>query len=172
MTGLCRCGCGEQATRPTALYRPGHDARHAGAVGRALIAAGHADPALLDALPSQALRAKAEAVLARKQPSSSSARPSIKVTATATATGAPDVVPLVEMPAGDSQVQRDAEAVLLAVLSASIGASRSHRPASTSQTGPTSTATASAKTRPSSLRRGRTKDRPRAHSATRCSPTH
>lgn len=121
MTQACLCGCGGSVIRPTAPYLPGHDARHAGAVGRALISAGHADPALLDALPSPALRAKAEAMLDRKQPSSHSARPSSKVTATATATDVPDVVPLVEVPAGDSQVQRDAEAVLLAALSASIG---------------------------------------------------
>lgn len=34
---LCRCGCGEHVA-PKRSYRPGHDARHAGAVARALIA--------------------------------------------------------------------------------------------------------------------------------------
>jgi hypothetical protein len=41
------------------LYRPGHDARHAGRIGRALAALGHADPDLLAELPTDALRAKA-----------------------------------------------------------------------------------------------------------------
>jgi hypothetical protein len=53
----CRCGCGEQVGRG-ARYRPGHDARHASQVGRAMIAAGAEDPELLAALPSEALRAK------------------------------------------------------------------------------------------------------------------
>lgn len=30
----CRCGCGEATRRPEALYVAGHDARHAGEVGR------------------------------------------------------------------------------------------------------------------------------------------
>jgi len=61
-------------------------------------------------------------MLDRKQPSGRSAPLSSKSTATATtATDEPEVVPLVEVPAGDSQVQRHAEAVLLAALSASIG---------------------------------------------------
>jgi hypothetical protein len=120
VTAPCRCGCRQQVTRPTALYRPGHDARHAAAVGRALIAAGHADPALLDALPSLALRGKAEAMLSRRQVPGRPPVPSPVGGSTSTADEA-DVVPLVEVPAGDSQVQRDAEAVLLAALSASIG---------------------------------------------------
>lgn len=33
----CRCGC-EENVAPKRHYRPGHDARHAGAVARALIA--------------------------------------------------------------------------------------------------------------------------------------
>lgn len=60
----CRCGCGEQVGRG-ALYRPGHDARHASRVGRAMIAAGAEDPGLLAELPSDALRAKARAMLNR-----------------------------------------------------------------------------------------------------------
>jgi len=60
----CRCGCGEQVGR-RALYRPGHDARHASQVGRAMIAAGAEDPVLLAALPSEALRVKARAMLNR-----------------------------------------------------------------------------------------------------------
>jgi hypothetical protein len=33
----CPCGCGQTAN-PGRVYRPGHDARHAGQVGRALVA--------------------------------------------------------------------------------------------------------------------------------------
>jgi hypothetical protein len=120
VTGLCLCGCGEPVIRPTALYRPGHDARHAAAVGRALLSAGHADPAILDALPSPALRAKAEAMLDRRPSSYRSAFEPPEAAATPVE---PDVEPLVEVPAGDSKVQRDAEAVLLAALSVSIGVS-------------------------------------------------
>lgn len=106
--------------RPTALYRPGHDARHAAAVGRALIAAGHADPALLVALPTPALAAKATAMLDRHL-ALPAARPTALPTQAAGATRVPAVQPLTEVPAGDSKVQRDAETVLLAALSASIG---------------------------------------------------
>jgi hypothetical protein len=31
---LCNCGCGETTKRPTASYVAGHDARHAGEIGR------------------------------------------------------------------------------------------------------------------------------------------
>lgn len=31
---LCKCGCGQATTRPEARYVSGHDARHAGEVGR------------------------------------------------------------------------------------------------------------------------------------------
>lgn len=37
-TSLCRCGCGQPTIRDEADYRPGHDARHAGQVGRSLVA--------------------------------------------------------------------------------------------------------------------------------------
>lgn len=57
---ICTCGCGE----PTkSKYRPGHDARHAGQVGRSL-ATNPKDKAALAALSgmSPALRAKAERI--------------------------------------------------------------------------------------------------------------
>jgi hypothetical protein len=62
-SGKCRCGCGEDTK---SNYRPGHDARHAGQVGRE-IAANYATKGfdrrtLLDALPSDKLRAKAERI--------------------------------------------------------------------------------------------------------------
>lgn len=59
----CRCGCGAQTVRPEASYLPGHDARHAGAVGRALLAGADREAALA-ALPTEALRTKALGVLA------------------------------------------------------------------------------------------------------------
>jgi hypothetical protein len=55
----CGCGCGQPNVRGKASYLSGHDARHAGQVGRAIIA----DPAkaadLLKALPTEALQRKA-----------------------------------------------------------------------------------------------------------------
>lgn len=52
----CRCGCGGTPTKGKG-YLPGHDARHAGAVARAILGTGRAD--LLNTLPTQALRDKA-----------------------------------------------------------------------------------------------------------------
>jgi hypothetical protein len=55
----CRCGCGEVAK----TYKPGHDARHASAVGRAVaygLALGWSQPtARLTELGSISLRSKA-----------------------------------------------------------------------------------------------------------------
>lgn len=60
----CRCGCKLQTIRPEALYLPGHDARHAGRVGRALIANPN-DTSQLDQLPTDALKAKARGMVAK-----------------------------------------------------------------------------------------------------------
>lgn len=62
----CKCGCGEQANKDRD-YRPGHDARHAGNIGREMAARRATSPDeavadLLAQLPSAALRAKAEGV--------------------------------------------------------------------------------------------------------------
>lgn len=61
----CGCGCGENVP-PKSSYRPGHDARHAGAVGREIAARvaekGFDRRTLLAALPSDKLKAKAEKV--------------------------------------------------------------------------------------------------------------
>lgn len=56
----CLCGCGE-ATGKKSNYRPGHDARHAGNVGRALVNEDSDDviTAALAVLPSELLREKA-----------------------------------------------------------------------------------------------------------------
>jgi hypothetical protein len=61
-TGKCRCGCDENVAKSN--YRPGHDARHAGQVARA-IAENGGDWVLLDALPSEALRQKARDMAGR-----------------------------------------------------------------------------------------------------------
>lgn len=65
LTG-CLCGCGELANKDRD-YRPGHDARHAGNVGREIAARrlGSPDEAIDDlllALPSSSLRIKAKGV--------------------------------------------------------------------------------------------------------------
>lgn len=59
-SGNCRCGCGENTVK--GLYRPGHDARHAGAVARDLAASaveGYERTTADSDLGSDALRAKA-----------------------------------------------------------------------------------------------------------------
>lgn len=61
----CRCGC-KQATNKGKGYLPGHDARHAGQVARAILGdASTAPEVYLSALPTPALRAKALAQVAR-----------------------------------------------------------------------------------------------------------
>lgn len=55
----CACQCGEQVG-PKAIYRPGHDARHAGIVARAIAANPKQTKVLLATLPTPALRAKAQ----------------------------------------------------------------------------------------------------------------
>lgn len=59
----CRCGCGQQVAARR-LYRPGHDARHAGAAARAARAG---DPTAIPTLPTPALQAKATALAAKWQ---------------------------------------------------------------------------------------------------------
>ncbi|MEJ1088318.1 hypothetical protein WDU99_08315 [Microbacterium sp. Mu-80] len=60
----CACTCGEPVG-PKATYRPGHDARHAGMVARAVVENPKQAKALLATLPSDALRAKAQRAVAR-----------------------------------------------------------------------------------------------------------
>jgi hypothetical protein len=64
--GDCRCGCGATPNKGRG-YLPGHDARHAGQVARALIADDSADVwrRLLATLPTEALRSKALAQVTR-----------------------------------------------------------------------------------------------------------
>lgn len=48
----CNCGCGEMANLGRA-YKPGHDARHAGQVGRMLAEGNDGAQAAFDALPAK-----------------------------------------------------------------------------------------------------------------------
>ncbi|MGY4541726.1 hypothetical protein ACVWY0_001639 [Arthrobacter sp. UYNi723] len=61
-TVQCTCGCGEATQSAKSLYRPGHDARHAGLVARDLVASrqeGYERQYSEEDLGSDALRAKA-----------------------------------------------------------------------------------------------------------------
>ena len=58
----CYCGCGEQVPGKS-FYRPGHDARHAGVIGRLVASTG--DKKHLNDLPSERLVAKAEGIAAK-----------------------------------------------------------------------------------------------------------
>lgn len=68
-TRHCNCGCGEATSSSKTQYKPGHDARHAGIVARAMAAAKINGDATytpgLDTLPSPKLRSKAEAMARR-----------------------------------------------------------------------------------------------------------
>lgn len=64
---MCLCGCDKPVTNRNRNYKPGHDARHAGAIGKLL---GQMNPevdeenwtTMLGLLPTQALQAKADAM--------------------------------------------------------------------------------------------------------------
>ena len=65
-TPICACGCDMRVASRRSRYRPGHDARHAGQIGRLLasLLAGPMEPAdqvdrLLAGLPTDELKAKA-----------------------------------------------------------------------------------------------------------------
>ncbi|QDH48957.1 hypothetical protein KDI96_gp52 [Arthrobacter phage Gisselle] len=66
-TRHCNCGCGEATSSSKTMYKPGHDARHAGNVARAMAAdyndAGNDEK--LEALPSANLKHKARMMAAR-----------------------------------------------------------------------------------------------------------
>ncbi len=114
---LCGCGCGELVGK-NATFRPGHDARHAGNVGRALAvdandpAATAAFAALSTAFQAKAngIRANHEAALARKAAIDENAA-SLPARGTEESTLDP----------GDSSAQRLAEPAMLAVLSGELG---------------------------------------------------
>lgn len=79
----CGCGCGETAN-PGRLYKPGHDARHAGQVGRALVAKAPGAEEAAASLPT-ALEAKARAFAANaaKKEAAKEARAQVRADAKA-----------------------------------------------------------------------------------------
>jgi len=140
--GTCRCGC-TTPVRPGSTYRPGHDARHASAVARHLIATGHADQSLMDQLPTAALRAKATAMFERAlaarhqvhpaEAPSAAPNPSVASTIPTTrGNGHADAAVPAERLAGHSTEQQDAEAVMRTLLANALGVdlapSRLHLP--------------------------------------------
>lgn len=62
----CLCGCGENVP-PKSNFRPGHDARMAGRIGKQFIADGDIDDELLQTLPTEKLRDKAMAMFIKHQ---------------------------------------------------------------------------------------------------------
>lgn len=58
----CYCGCGEKVPGKS-FYRPGHDARHAGVIGRLVASTGNKDH--YNDLPSQKLTLKAQGIAER-----------------------------------------------------------------------------------------------------------
>ncbi|MGY1751162.1 hypothetical protein [Modestobacter sp. SYSU DS0511] len=120
LVASCRCGCGEQVGRRS-NYRPGHDARHASQIGRAMIAAGAEDPVLLAELPSEALREKARAMLVNRSPTRGLLQPdstSVRRSSQERPAVESEALPV---PPGDSSEQRGAEAVMLAALGERLG---------------------------------------------------
>lgn len=90
--GACKCGCAVRVAS-NRHYLPGHDARHAGQVARAILAlpadaAGMAEGAdLLLALPTQALRDKAMAQVERGNAKTTTAKPALRKATTDPAEG-------------------------------------------------------------------------------------
>lgn len=128
----CLCGCGQEVGRGS-RYRPGHDARHAGTVGRALVSLGREDEDLLAGLPTADLRAKALSMLAstrgRRADASAAVRPPSTGTGPARSVVVPGPVTVdgADLPAGRSTEQQDAEAVMLGLLSVRLGVDLARR---------------------------------------------
>lgn len=81
----CKCGCGELANKGR-TYRPGHDARHAGQVGRLMAEAFKVNnpelaEGLLLTLPTAALRFKAKGVALKAAQGKGKARKATKAAA-------------------------------------------------------------------------------------------
>ncbi|NEE01200.1 hypothetical protein [Phytoactinopolyspora halotolerans] len=113
----CRCGCGEATSGSRALYRAGHDARHASQVARAIVADPGKRAILLESLPSAALRDKAASIAARRARPEPTKGSTGKQARPYGQTSQPVVEdPLPNVPAGDSSVQREAEVVMLDAL--------------------------------------------------------
>lgn len=76
----CRCGCKAQVVSKKATYLAGHDARHAGVVGRSLTGNRSADAKRLAVLPTEALQAKAVRVAVTAKAKASAKKAKAKVT--------------------------------------------------------------------------------------------
>lgn len=79
-SGVCHCGCKGKTSKGKG-YLPGHDARHAGQVARAILATpvgGDNRDHLLATLPTEALRNKALAQIARGNAKQTTAKPAPK----------------------------------------------------------------------------------------------
>jgi len=117
---MCLCGCGSSARLQ---YRPGHDARHAGQVARELsTAAVSLTPkereAILRSLPSDALRAKALKIAEGRV--AGAIRP-LPPAARGAAPAPPPALEPLEVAAGSSHEQRNAERVMLDLLGDRLG---------------------------------------------------
>ncbi|MEO5981872.1 MAG: helix-turn-helix domain-containing protein [Pedococcus sp.] len=117
---MCLCGCGSSALLQ---YQPGHDARHAGEVGRELATAGASltpekREAILQALPSDALRAKALKIAEGRAAGAIRALPPA---ARGAASALPPAPESLEVAAGSSHEQRNAERVMLDLLGDRLG---------------------------------------------------
>lgn len=116
---LCLCGCGGSTGRN---YQPGHDARHAAQVGRAL--ASERDlpepqrEEILQRLPSDALRAKALAIASGAAARAPQSAESIEDSAPL---DIPKAAPPLAVAAGSSHEQRSAERVMLDLLGERLG---------------------------------------------------
>ena len=115
--GACLCGCGEVTGVGRALFRPGHDARMVSHVARAVLGGPEKADALVATLPSEALRAKARAMIVKRR-GKTLARPESPQPASSNEVVAE---PLPGVPAGDSSVQRAAETMMLDTLAQLLG---------------------------------------------------
>ena len=115
----CLCGC-DSPVRTGSLYRPGHDARHAAAVGRQLISLDRADDDALAALPSPALRAKATAMLERARAARGHVHTMPPGAGTPVIESTDDDL-TDERPPGHSTEQQAAETVMRNTLAATLG---------------------------------------------------
>lgn len=77
----CHCGCGADANLGR-IYRPGHDARHAAAVAKAVVAGSNGAQAAMEALPPK-LREKAERFVSNRARESARKEAAAKIRAAA-----------------------------------------------------------------------------------------
>ena len=131
-TRRCNCGCGEATSSSKTQYKPGHDARHAGMVARAMAAAKiNGDttytPALSE-LPSPKLQAKAQAMAKRiveqvsEKASKAARKPAPRATSKAAKADQKAADTLAEKVAAEEAAHAEAEATKRAEIEAEIQA--------------------------------------------------